>query len=37
MKIKSDDNSSNIDTDLITVNNFYVTKYSNNKQLIPTF
>ena len=37
MKIKSDDDSSNIDTDLITVNNFYVTKYSNNKQLIPTF
>ena len=46
MKIKNATNETDdIDTDLITVNNFFahlikeisVTKYGNDKQLIPTF
>ena len=46
MKIKkSSDNSSDIDSDLVTVNNFFAqllkeisaTKYGNDKELTPTF
>ena len=46
MKIKKSSNeASDIDTDLITVNNLFahlkkeisITRYGNNKQLIPTF
>ena len=45
MKIKKSDKNSDIDTDLIPVNNFFchlikkinITKYGNDKQLMSTF